>query len=119
MELRDKLELSHKEFARKLKRAEEQTATLKAKDQWHAAELALKAKELQDCEAIRTSELERRKDLDANCSKLFSQLSAVEQQLVATQEKLLEMELTIQQSEQRTDVALCARVDQCLRGYVE
>ncbi|OAE28896.1 hypothetical protein AXG93_2255s1290 [Marchantia polymorpha subsp. ruderalis] len=77
VELLDKLKLSQKEFARELKRAEKLTATLKAKDQSHAAELALKAKELQDCEAFLTSELERRKELDVDCSKLCSQFSAV------------------------------------------
>lgn len=41
--------MSRKEFERELKRTEE----LMARDQSHATELILKAKELQDCEAAR------------------------------------------------------------------
>lgn len=54
-----------------------------------------------------------------DCSKLRSQLSAVEEKLVVAQAKLLEAEKTVQQLERRTDVALCVKVDPCLRGYVE
>ncbi|OAE21909.1 hypothetical protein AXG93_3988s1150 [Marchantia polymorpha subsp. ruderalis] len=104
VELRDKLELSQKVFARKFKRTEELTATLKARDQSHAVDLALKAKELQDCKAVRTSELERRKELDADCSKLRSQLSTVEEQLIVAQAKLVETEATVQQLDWRTVV---------------
>lgn len=95
MELRDKLKLSHMGFESEFKRAEELTATLKTKDQSHVAELALKAKELQDCEANRTSELERSKKLDTDCSKLLSQLSEIGKQLVAAQAKLVETETTV------------------------
>lgn len=50
VELDDKLDLSQKEFASKFKRTDELTvnltANLAARDQSHAAELVLKAKEL-------------------------------------------------------------------------
>lgn len=78
MELRDKLELSQRGFERELKRVEELTATLAARDQSHVVELAAKAKELADCETVRSSELEQNKKLDANCNEMQSQLSAVE-----------------------------------------
>ncbi|OAE21822.1 hypothetical protein AXG93_1855s1030 [Marchantia polymorpha subsp. ruderalis] len=90
--LRDKLELSWKEFEREFKRAEELTTTLAAQHQWDAAELTLKAKELTDCKAVRTSELEQGKELEAYCSRLRFQLSAVEELLVAAQAKLVETE---------------------------
>ncbi|OAE28897.1 hypothetical protein AXG93_2255s1300 [Marchantia polymorpha subsp. ruderalis] len=79
VELRDILKLSQKEFARKLKRAEELTATLAMRDQSHVAKLALKTKELQDCKAARSLKLEHREKLDADCSKLQSQLLAIEE----------------------------------------
>ncbi|OAE24953.1 hypothetical protein AXG93_3545s1180 [Marchantia polymorpha subsp. ruderalis] len=53
------------------------------RDQSHAAELALKAKELYDCKATRFSELEHREKLDADCIELQSQLLAVEKQLLS------------------------------------
>ncbi|OAE28895.1 hypothetical protein AXG93_2255s1280 [Marchantia polymorpha subsp. ruderalis] len=78
VELRDKLELFQKEFARKFKRVEELMASQAAQDQLHATKLALKTKELIDCEVVRTLELELRKKLDADCSRLRSELSADE-----------------------------------------
>ncbi|OAE34552.1 hypothetical protein AXG93_1247s1250 [Marchantia polymorpha subsp. ruderalis] len=62
---------------REFKRTEELTAILAARNQSHAAELARRAKELADCEAVQTLELERGKKLDADCSRLQSHLSAV------------------------------------------
>lgn len=81
-------------------------ATLAARDQSYDVQLALKAKELQDCKAARSLELERWEELDANYSKMRSQLLAVEELLVAAQAKLLNMKATVQQLERRTDVAL-------------
>lgn len=85
--------------------------TLAARNQSHAIELALKAKELTDCKAVQTSELELRKKLDANCSRLRFQLSAVEEQLIAARAKLMETEATVQQLEQHTDAGLLTRVE--------
>lgn len=46
---------------------------------------------------------------------IADQLLAAEEQLVTSQAKLLETETTVEQLERRTDVALCAKVDRCLR----
>lgn len=72
VELRDKVEVFQKGFERELKHAEELTATLATRDQLQAAELTLKAKELQDCEVVWSSELECREKLNADCSELRS-----------------------------------------------
>lgn len=56
VELQDKLKFSQKRFAREFKRAEELTTTLATRDQSHGAKLALKAKELQDSKAARSTE---------------------------------------------------------------
>lgn len=119
VELRNKVKVFRKGFGRKLKRAKKLTATLAKRDQLHAVELALKAKELEDCEAAMSLELERRKRLDADCSELWSQLSTVDEQLITARANLLETEATVQQLEVQTDDAFCMKVDQCLRGYVE
>lgn len=66
----------------------------------HVVELASKAKELENCEDVMSSELERRKRLDADCSKLWFQLSAVEEQLIVAKVKLLETESTVKQVEE-------------------
>ncbi|OAE19797.1 hypothetical protein AXG93_1995s1020 [Marchantia polymorpha subsp. ruderalis] len=89
VELRNKVEVFRKKLERELKRAEELTTTLATRIQSHAPELALK------------------------------ETLAVEEQLIMAKAKLLETEATIQQLEQRTDVVLCAKVDQWLCGYVE
>lgn len=70
VELRHKVEVFRMGFERHLKRAEELTATLTTCDQLRATELVLKTKEFEDCEAARSSKLERREILDADCSKL-------------------------------------------------
>ncbi|OAE32311.1 hypothetical protein AXG93_2190s1310 [Marchantia polymorpha subsp. ruderalis] len=57
VELQDKLKFSQKRFAREFKRAEELTTTLATRDQSHGAKLALKAKELQDSKAARSTDL--------------------------------------------------------------
>ncbi|OAE22615.1 hypothetical protein AXG93_2272s1010 [Marchantia polymorpha subsp. ruderalis] len=83
------------------------------------AELAAKAKELANCKATRSSKLEQREKLDANCNELRSQLLAVEEQLIAAEAKLLELEAKNQQLADQTDEALRAKVNRCFHDYVE
>lgn len=45
----------------------------------HAVELKAKMKDLKDCEAVRSLELEQRERLDVDCNKLQSQLLVVEE----------------------------------------
>lgn len=71
------------------------------------------------CEAVKSSKLESRERLDADCSELQSQVSAVEEQLIIAKAKLLETETMIQKLKGQTDAALCAKIDRCLRGYVD
>lgn len=54
-------------------------AILMTGDQSHVGKVARWAKELANCKAAQTSEIEREKELDADCSRLRSQLSAVEE----------------------------------------
>lgn len=75
-------------------------------------------KRLAICEAAKPLEMERGRKLDANCSRLQSQLSAVKEQLVAAEAILVETEAIIRHLEQHTDVGLKARVERCLHGYV-
>ncbi|OAE18897.1 hypothetical protein AXG93_1976s1010 [Marchantia polymorpha subsp. ruderalis] len=87
-----KVEVFQKGIERELKRAEELTGTLATRDQLHAAELAAKAKELVNCKAARSLELEQRKRLEVDCSEMRSQLSTVEEQLISAEARLFETE---------------------------
>ncbi|OAE28699.1 hypothetical protein AXG93_2091s1060 [Marchantia polymorpha subsp. ruderalis] len=59
---------SYVELIRSRTRAK--VATSAERDYLHATELAAKAKELLDCEAARSLELEQRERLDADCNKM-------------------------------------------------
>ncbi|OAE30862.1 hypothetical protein AXG93_2615s1170 [Marchantia polymorpha subsp. ruderalis] len=76
----------------------------------HVAELYAKSKELADWEAARSSELEKRERLDANCNEMRSQLSVVEEQLIAAEARLLETEAKNQLLAGQTDAALCVKL---------
>lgn len=57
-ELWHRLKTSKMAFNEESRRVDELTADLAKKDQTHATKLAAKAKELAECEAARSSELE-------------------------------------------------------------
>ncbi|OAE18230.1 hypothetical protein AXG93_3012s1000 [Marchantia polymorpha subsp. ruderalis] len=69
VDLRDRLKVSRVAFNDKLSCIDEMTADLAKQDHLHAVDLAAKAKELVDCEAARSLELEQREKLDANCMR--------------------------------------------------
>lgn len=87
--LQDRLEASRVAFNEESLCGHELTADLAKRDRTHAAELIAKAKELAECEAARSSELEK---LEADCNEMRSQLSATHGQLNEVEAKLLEVE---------------------------
>ncbi|OAE18852.1 hypothetical protein AXG93_1647s1010 [Marchantia polymorpha subsp. ruderalis] len=67
----------------------------------------------------RSLELEQRERLDADCKEMRSQLSAIEEQLILAEARLMETKAKNLQLEKQTNVTLCAKVNRCLCGYVE
>ncbi|OAE21735.1 hypothetical protein AXG93_4700s1010 [Marchantia polymorpha subsp. ruderalis] len=83
-------------------------------------ELESKCVELQkswaaEKELRKSSEMEK---LEADCNKMRSQRSAVEEQLIVVEAKVLEVKEKNQQLASQTDEALIEKVNRCLRGYV-
>ncbi|OAE36019.1 hypothetical protein AXG93_838s1050 [Marchantia polymorpha subsp. ruderalis] len=109
IDLQERLEASRMAFNKDSRRVDELTADLAKRDQSHAAELAAKAKELAECEAVRSSELDKREKLEANCNEM-QQRSAVEKQLIVIEAKLLEVEEKNQLLTSQTDEALTKKL---------
>lgn len=75
----DRLNASRMTFNEESRRVDELIADLAKRDHLHTTALAAKTKELANCEAARTSELEEREKLDAYCNEMRSQLSTVKE----------------------------------------
>ncbi|OAE18951.1 hypothetical protein AXG93_1976s1580 [Marchantia polymorpha subsp. ruderalis] len=112
--LRDRREASRVAFNEELCRVDKLAANLAKRDHAHASELAAKAKELEECEATRSLELELLKRLEANCNDEI----ATEEQLGEVEAKLLEVEEKNRQLAEQTNNALTDTVNRCLRGIV-
>ncbi|OAE33587.1 hypothetical protein AXG93_978s1010 [Marchantia polymorpha subsp. ruderalis] len=72
-------------------------ADLAKRDKLHVAELAATTKELAECKAAWSLELEQMEKLEVDRNEMRSQRLAVEEQLIATKAKLLEVEEKNQQ----------------------
>ncbi|OAE32309.1 hypothetical protein AXG93_2190s1290 [Marchantia polymorpha subsp. ruderalis] len=92
VDLWDRLEASRVAFNKESHHVDELIADLAKRDHLYGVELAANAKELADCEAARFLELEQRKRLEADCNEMRSQLSAVEEQLILAEARLLKTE---------------------------
>ncbi|OAE35186.1 hypothetical protein AXG93_2947s1030 [Marchantia polymorpha subsp. ruderalis] len=85
------LEEKEKQLQESKAKVDELTADLVKRDQAHVAELAAKVKELPECEAARSSELELLERLNANCNEMRSQRSEIKEQLDEMETKQLKV----------------------------
>ncbi|OAE27862.1 hypothetical protein AXG93_3459s1050 [Marchantia polymorpha subsp. ruderalis] len=88
------------------------------KEHEYGIKLVARAKKLAEYEVARISDLELIKKLEAQCSKLRSQRTQVEEQLCDMMTRLTEAEGKNWLLSKQTHDALTTRVNQCLRGYV-
>ncbi|OAE18895.1 hypothetical protein AXG93_2795s1030 [Marchantia polymorpha subsp. ruderalis] len=118
VDLWDRFEASRMAFKEESRRIDDLTTDLVMRDHLHVVELAAKANELAKCEAAQNLELEHLNKLEANCNEMRSQQSAVEEQLIMVEAKLLEVEEKNRQLAVQTNEALTKKVNRCLRGYL-
>lgn len=84
----------------------------------HEVEMASWTTKLTECEMAKSSKVECRLKLDADCDRLRDQLKAITEQLEASWTRVEVAELAFCQLKEETTDCLRMQVEKCLHGFV-